>query len=273
MKTSPKFGRTNTIIVTLVIVVIVLLVIIFMPKSVVEVPAANPVSTENQNPISVATSSRNSEGATYTVEAEMPVVSGLADIAIQKKINDHLAEKINTAISEFKDQAVDTKVDGPGLKSDLSMSLTSWAVVKNSVITVRLEIMQYFSGSAHPLTVSDTANYSLATGEDLGLIDVFDAGTKYLDKISAYSIKELKKHLAEAQNLPVDSKDLVFFEEGANSNPENFSSFLIEDAGIRFIFGQYQVAPYVAGEQEVLIPYSELSQFLRKGALADALLR
>jgi hypothetical protein len=155
----------------------------------------------------------------------------------------------------------------------LVIKLTSWDVIKDSILNVRLEVATYFSGAAHPIAVSDTYNIDINTGADLGLIDIFDTSTKYLDKISEYSTASLKKQLAEAQGLAEDSKDLVFFPEGADSNPENFSTFLIEEDGIRFIFGQYQVAPYVAGEQEVLIPYGELKAYLRKGPVTDNLLK
>ena len=41
------------------------------------------------------------------------------------------------------------------------------------------------------------------------------------------------------------------FEEGADTNPENFSSFVISADKVTFIFQQYQVAAYAAGPQEV----------------------
>jgi hypothetical protein len=40
---------------------------------------------------------------------------------------------------------------------------------------------------------------------------------------------------------------------------------VILDEGISFIFGQYDVAPYVAGMPEVTLSWAELKQFLRLG--------
>ena len=43
----------------------------------------------------------------------------------------------------------------------------------------------------------------------------------------------------------------------------NFKHFVVLDEGITFIFGQYQVAPYVAGMPEVLMTWKELKPFLK----------
>jgi hypothetical protein len=205
----------------------------------------------------------------------MPTVSGLADASVQKKINDALAVKIKGVKDDFVSQAVNTKLAaGPSTKSFLQVEFKSFTVTKNSVLALRFETASYFSGAAHPIEFSMVSNFDLKTAHEFELIDLFDTSSvEYLHVISDFSTKALKTQLAAEQNVSVDSPDLQFFPEGATSNPENFSVFMVEDGGIRFIFGQYQVAPYVMGEQEVLIPYSVLAKYMKKGELMDALVK
>lgn len=200
----------------------------------------------------------------------------MADAVIQKKINDQLAAKVKEITADFRSQAVNTPVtSGTDTKSGLGIEMSSYDTVKDAVLTVRMTMLIYFSGAAHPIMLSEASNFDMKTGVDLNLIDIFDTakGVAYLTAISEYTTKELKAHLAKEQNLPPNSTEVQFFEEGSNSNPENFQTFLVEDSGIRFIFTQYQVAPYAAGEQEVLMPYAELKKFMKEGALTGALTR
>ena len=48
--------------------------------------------------------------------------------------------------------------------------------------------------------------------------------------------------------------DMFMFKEGADTNPENYSSFLVSRDAVTFIFQQYQVAAYAAGPQRVSFP-------------------
>lgn len=43
----------------------------------------------------------------------------------------------------------------------------------------------------------------------------------------------------------------------------NFENFVILDEGIKFIFSQYQVAPYAAGMPEVVVGWDELKPYLK----------
>ena len=63
-----------------------------------------------------------------------------------------------------------------------------------------------------------------------------------LEQVSAAATSQLKAKLGDAM-----------FEEGANTNPENFSSFIISNDKVTFIFQPYQVAAYAAGPQEISV--------------------
>lgn len=46
--------------------------------------------------------------------------------------------------------------------------------------------------------------------------------------------------------------------------PSNMQNFVIEESGIKFIMGQYQVAPYSVGMPEVFISWQELKPYIIK---------
>ena len=45
---------------------------------------------------------------------------------------------------------------------------------------------------------------------------------------------------------------------GTAPQADNFRVFFPSEAGFKILFNEYQVAPYVAGPQEIVIPYSAL---------------
>ena len=46
---------------------------------------------------------------------------------------------------------------------------------------------------------------------------------------------------------------------GAAPKPENFQAWAITRHGLLIVFQEYQVGPYAAGAQTVLIPYASLA--------------
>jgi hypothetical protein len=109
-------------------------------------------------------------------------------------------------------------------------------------------------------------NYDVKTGEGLKLADLFKSGSKYLPAISAYCIKDLKKQSKANGDILPDE----MIETGASPNADNFSSWTISKKGLVITFNAYDVGPYAAGPQKVLIPYSVLKDLLTpEGLLAQ----
>ena len=107
-----------------------------------------------------------------------------------------------------------------------------------------------FSGGAHPNHATKTLNYDLKAEKIIKLTDLFKPNSKYLEKLTLLSKEKL------ADNLQ--------FEEGINPETKNFVNFLITKKGLLFYFDEYQVAPYAAGRQEIVISFEELKDFLVK---------
>ncbi len=69
-------------------------------------------------------------------------------------------------------------------------------------------------------------------------------------------------------------RDIGFqgFELGATAAVQNYRNWNITPNGLMITFDEYQVAPYAAGPQTVVIPYKALGQILEPdGPLASLL--
>lgn len=124
-------------------------------------------------------------------------------------------------------------------------------LISPSFISLRLNYAYYYAGAAHPNSNSLAINYDLDKRTVVPLSGQFKPGVTYLKTISDYANKELEAKLTDA-----------FFKEGATAKPENFKIWGIDDKGLVLHFDAYQVGPYAAGPQEVVIPKAALSSIL-----------
>jgi hypothetical protein len=90
-------------------------------------------------------------------------------------------------------------------------------------------------------------------GQALTLVDLFAPNVNYLDAIAKYSIAQLS------------TRDIGFqgFELGATATAQNYRNWSITADGLMITFDEYQVAPYAAGPQTVVIPYQVLAQLVQ----------
>jgi hypothetical protein len=116
-------------------------------------------------------------------------------------------------------------------------------------ISLKFEITSYIKGAAHPFDYSRTATYDLEKGDDVTLDQLFLPGSNYLEIISTYCVAKL-------QNSEIGP---VLSNEGAQPDPKNYRNWNITADGLLITFDEYQVAPYAAGPQQVMIPYTELT--------------
>jgi hypothetical protein len=140
--------------------------------------------------------------------------------------------------------------------SDLSVGYDV-TLAQDDVISVKFDIGSYYHGAAHPNAYSHFVNYDLKNGKPIKLADLFKPGAKYLQAISAFCIADLKKQSSEKGLLD----DQI--QEGAGPNAKNFQSWTISKQGLGITFDSYQVGPYAAGPQFVLIPYSALKDLIK----------
>ena len=120
----------------------------------------------------------------------------------------------------------------------------------DKALSITFELWTYTGNSQGNLDVM-TLNYSLVSGQRLGLVDIFEDPDAALAIMSAWSHKELTQRLGGMRQEQM-------LRTGLNPVPENFASLTLTPLGIRINFQPYQVAPGMAGPQKVDVPLDEL---------------
>ena len=184
--------------------------------------------------VSITTERINESTTTYTVSASYPQF-GIPAIDAQIKAD------VQNAVTEFE-ALPPNPPDSATPQNSFDGSFDS-VYVGPDVVSVKLVLSQY-TGGAHNLTLVSGINFDRATGKQLLQQDAFKMIGLTVQQVSAQASAELKAKLGDGFQFP----------EGANTNPENFSSFTISADSVTFIFQEYQVAAFAAGAQEVSFP-------------------
>lgn len=215
------------------------------------------------------------ENLNIAVRIKAPAIEG-AQVDFAENFNQEVQRLVNIELN-VKDSLGNIPLQDPGGFIQMSYQVTSapdWQGVQpntlsednlgalipdqivlhggHDILSVVFFVSQYLGG-AHPGDHHDVINYDLTRANVLGLEDLFKPGSDYLGVIAAYSIQELKKN-----------QEILFpnFEESASPTLENYAVWSITPRGLLVIFEEYQVAPYAAGPQYVLVPYTTLADIL-----------
>lgn len=108
-----------------------------------------------------------------------------------------------------------------------------------------------YTGGAHGMTSETTLNFDTDNGSLIGETELFQDG--YEERLSSL----LSLHLPEALQEPGDTAMLFTRDIRPNGN------FRVSEAGITYIYNQYEIGPYVLGAVEVTVPWEELKELLR----------
>lgn len=193
-------------------------------------PVATPIPAETPH---VATSTIEEHTDAYDIDAQYPQF-GIPAVDAQ------ITADVQGAIDELR--------AAPPVPHDISVAQNSFTgrfedvYIGPDYVSASLILSQY-TGGAHPMTVVSGRAYDRATGKRLELADVLVLTGKTVADISASSTAVFAKQFGDA-----------FFSEGVDTNPENYSSFVVSKDAVTFIFQQYQVAPYVYGPQRFSVP-------------------
>jgi hypothetical protein len=93
----------------------------------------------------------------------------------------------------------------------------------------------------------------------LKLAELFNPGAKYIQSLSAYCIKDLKRQ-SKSKDSMLDDQTI---QNGAGPDAQNYDSWTITKKGLEITFDPYQVAAYAAGPQKVVVPYSALKELIK----------
>ena len=186
----------------------------------------------------------------FTITSQTPQLTGSNDPRVQafdQRLDGLVKKEVDTLRQSFLQNTAPTVGNGSSL--DVTYTLLSQI---GDLWSFKFDVSFYADGAAHPGSYSLTLNYDLDQGKELALADLFLPNANSLDVIANYCIAELSKQpFFEAP-----------FSEGATPTPDNYRNWNITSEGLLITFDEYQVAPYAAGPQKVLVPYSELQALI-----------
>lgn len=197
----------------------------------------------------------------YEIDAEYPQLIGLVSPGFEK-FNKEAGSIANREVTEFKKNKSESSPDdseGSSPGNTLHMGYTI-ALATDDLISIQFDVGTYYSGAAHPNSNAQVLNFDVKNARTLRLGDLFKPGAKYLQTLSSYAIKDLKgQSTAKGADGMLDNASI---ESGAGATARNYQNWTITKNGLAITFDAYQVGPYAAGPQYVVIPYSALKQII-----------
>lgn len=219
--------------------------------------------------------SLNIEGACVNIDLWLPTESDLASIEIQQQINKKAIERINSygdsaslashpEASRSAKGAADVFLKNfHDFKKEMPDAPGYWFVkIKGDTVMVTSKIMMYqldhaaFTGGAHPNSFRSYHIYDADSGNEL------EAKTFVADSVAL--LKKVETAFRKLENLtPTDNLE----EKGYFLPDHHFflpSNYAFTKSGILFYYNPYEIAAYARGPIEILIPYSELTNIVKK---------
>jgi hypothetical protein len=194
----------------------------------------------------------------YEIDARYPQLTGGSNPNFEK-FNQAVRASVTKKVTSFKKDMEPEDKEEPrpegSMGSDLNVSYDV-ALAQDDLISIEFSVGSYYQGAAHPNTFTEVVNYDLKNGKQLKLADLFKPGSKYLQSLASYCIADLKK---QAKDKGLLDQEIV---NGASASAKNYQSWTITKKGLGINFDAYQVGPYAAGPQFVLVPYSALKDVI-----------
>lgn len=169
--------------------------------------------------------------------------------------NQLIMQTVDEQVEQFKNkisspQNLPKQVNKNDLYIDYNASVVE--VKKHHLIGIRFSIQGSLAGMAHPYHYHTVFNYDLDENKKMELSDLFLPNSNYLEILSNYSRQILSRRTTD-QNMMLS---------GTEPKAENFQNWNVKPNGLLITFDEAQVAPYVNGPQNVIIPYSALKKVL-----------
>ncbi len=220
-----------------------------------------PVSFSGEVELASKQIKESNKKLVYEISAQYPQITGGNNPNFEK-FNQVARASVTKEVAGFKkemqpeegENAEETRPEN-SMGSDLSIGYKI-ALAQDDLVSVEFTVGSYYQGAAHPNSFSHVINFDLKNGKQLKLGDLFKPGSKFLAAIATYCVTDLKKQAKEKGLLDEE------IEKGAGPKAENYGSWTITKRGLGITFDSYQVGPYAAGPQFVLVPYSALKELI-----------
>lgn len=202
---------------------------------------------ENDAPeigVSEASIAGASSDGTVRWDVRYPQLDGLPVDAV---VNDRLRTDAEDALALWRRDA-----EGWGATADLpSEYLAGYEVtlLDARFLSVAGSGSAYLSGAAHPVTLTSSATFDLASGDRIVIDDLFTPGSAWRDVLLS----------ASADALQVEFGDTVEVESLDLGPSTDLSFFVLTPTGLRLTFAEGTIGPHALGAPSVTIPYDTLA--------------
>ncbi|HXI23801.1 MAG TPA: DUF3298 domain-containing protein [Pyrinomonadaceae bacterium] len=203
----------------------------------------------------------NSKEKRYSVDAEYPEIQGDARF---DGFNREARSLVTRDVGAFKasetsdESAEDTTLPAETLNSTLDVRYEV-RYATDDLISIEFTESSYSRGAAHGNSLTTVLNYDVKNNRKLALSDLFSA-KNYLSAIANYCMKDLKDRARNDSDSMISEE---MMQSGASPHADNYRAVAITKKGLWVTFDPYQVAPYAAGPQYVLVPYSALKDIIK----------
>ncbi|RYY37126.1 MAG: DUF3298 domain-containing protein [Sphingobacteriaceae bacterium] len=188
----------------------------------------------------------------------------------QPKLNDSIARKLlimfamdgraDSSLQAYAKKFIESfrqfKKDFPDTQMYYELENHAKVMHQDSGLVV-LEVGGYtFQGGAHGASYTGYINWDTQANKELELNDIMV--DNYKDSLTAVAEKIFRKQekLTDTSSLARD----YFFKDNKFALNENFA---ITPIGLKFLYNQYEIKPYAAGQTELIIPYAQLKSIIR----------
>jgi hypothetical protein len=208
----------------------------------------------------------------YTIDAEYPQIEGDPRF---EKFNREARSLIMKDVAAFKtgQTSEESETGNDNVLADEARTSTldigyEIRYATDDLISMEFSEGSYEAGAAHGNSNTTVVNYDVKNGKKLALADLFNPSSKYLSAISAYCIKDLRDQSKKDKGAMLDEE---MMKSGASPRADNYRAVAITKKGLWITFDPYQVAPYAAGPQHVLVPYAALKDIIKPDGPVAAL--
>lgn len=168
-----------------------------------------------------------------------------------ENLNNAITDNVKGTIDLFKKEVESLSDISLSAKLTLNINYTIYEYL--DYISVAIDNVWYLGG-AHPNERINTIVYNKKEEKLFTIDDLISKNKTFLKDIAKYSYNILKDN----EKIKKYSTDEML-RNGTEPLKDNFENFVLTDTGVLIIFNKYDIAPYVAGNFEVRVPYTDMN--------------
>ncbi len=253
----------NAIIIVGAIAAIIAGLLVWQKKTVVTIPAEqNGGVVTTDGPITIQPNMVDVAQDTYLygISGSYPQFTQ-ADVSFNKKIEKTFTDELKSfkenASADFQARQA---TGGDAFTADFANSGMYMYGIETTIIQSNNQFISAvihfggYTGGAHGYNNVITFNYDVANKREITLADFYPGDNNYLSKVAATARDLLTTRLTTLNGGILDSDMQAMLMDGTDPvKPENYRNFTFIDDTITIYFNEYQIGPYVLGEQSIII--------------------